>query len=62
MNQLEYQRELAALDSKIALGELEEAKAAERVKELKYQKAQFNLDFLAAVCKQQAQQQTDQGK
>jgi len=53
MSQLEYQREMCAFDEKITLAELETAKAEERVRELKYQKARFNLDFMAAVCKQQ---------
>lgn len=52
MNQMEYQRELSAFDEKITLAELEVSKAEERVRELKYQKARFNLDFMVAVCKQ----------
>ena len=55
MNQMEYQRELCAFEEKIQLAELEVKKAEERVAELKYQKARFNLDFMAAVCKQQTQ-------
>lgn len=57
MNQIEFSRELASFDEKISLAELEEAKAHERVNELKYHKARFNMDFLTAVCKQQAQNQ-----
>jgi hypothetical protein len=58
MNQLEYQRELIAFDEKIALSELEAKKAEERVKELQYQKARFNLDYINAVIKAQAAAQT----
>lgn len=57
MNQLEYQHELMSFDEKIELAELEVAKAQERVKELRYQKARFNLDFTKAVLK--AQQDTE---
>lgn len=53
MDQREYQRELCAFDEKIFLGELEVKKAEERVAELRFQKARFNLDFMVAVCKQQ---------
>jgi len=51
MNQMEFQREIAAYEEKIALAELEETKAAERVKELKYKKARFALDVMSAACK-----------
>ena len=48
--QVNYQREMLSFEEKIALAELEEAKAAERVKELRYQKSRFNLDiFLASL-------------
>jgi hypothetical protein len=60
MNQLEIQREQAAFDEKIALAELEETKAAERVKELKYQKARFTLDLTVAILKQQQEAQPQQ--
>jgi len=54
----EMQRELLAFDEKVALAELEEAKAHERVKELIYQKARFTLEaFMNAMRAQQAQQQ-----
>lgn len=56
MNQLEYQREIAAFEEKIALAELEETKARERKDELKYQKSRFLLDFLTATVRAQAQQ------
>lgn len=53
MNQMEYQRELMSFDEKAALAELEEAKATERVKEIKYQKARFALDVFIANAKEQ---------
>jgi hypothetical protein len=53
VNQADYTRECYAFDEKIFLGELEVKKAEERVAELRYQKARFNLDFMVAVCKQQ---------
>jgi hypothetical protein len=60
--QVDYQREMLAYDEKVALAELEEAKAAERVKELKFQKARFCMDYFLEVQKEreklmQAQQQ-----
>jgi hypothetical protein len=45
---------MCAFDSNIALGELEVTKAKERVDELKFQKARFNLDYINAVIKSQA--------
>lgn len=57
MNQLEYQRELAAFDEKISLAELEESKAAERVKELRYERSRFIFEFTKALLKVQAQQE-----
>jgi hypothetical protein len=54
VDQASYQRELAAFDEKIFLGELEVKKAEERVSELKYQKARFQLDIMVALCQQQA--------
>lgn len=56
-SQLEYQRELLAFDEKITLAELEASKAKERVDELKYQKARFQLDFVVATLKMQQQEQ-----
>ena len=63
--QIDYQREVLAYEEKIALAELEEAKAAERVKELKYHKARFCMDYFLEVQKErekqmQAQQQATQ--
>jgi len=62
MNQLEIQRELAAFDEKIALAELEETKAAERVKELRYQKSRFQLDLIVATLQAQQEQQKNAGR
>jgi len=56
LTQLEYQKELIAYDEKISLAELEASKATERVKELQYQKARFNLEWVTAVIKQQQNQ------
>lgn len=53
----EYQREILAFEEKIALAEMETAKAEERVKELKYQKARFSLDYFTAMMRAQEQQQ-----
>ena len=54
---IDVQRELLSFDEKIALAELEESKAAERVKELKYQKCRFNMEcYLAALKNQQESQ------
>lgn len=58
--ELDYRRELSAFDEKIALAELEASKAQERVNELKYQKARFNLEFLVATIKTQQQQAENQ--
>jgi hypothetical protein len=57
MNQLQFQLEMASFDEKIALAELEQAKAMERVKELIYQKNRLQMDWLRAVAKAQEQQQ-----
>ena len=58
MGQMGYQREMLAFDEKIALAELEVAKAEERVKELKFHKIRFAVDSMNAHMKasQQAQQ------
>jgi len=53
MNQMEFNRELLSFDEKIMLAKLEEAKAAERVRELEYQKARFSLDIYLANMKEQ---------
>jgi hypothetical protein len=63
MDQMRFQMELAAFDEKIALAELEESKAAERVKELKYEKARFQMEILNVVARQQdAVRQQAQGQ
>ena len=52
MNQVEYERELLSFE---ALSELEEAKAAQRVKEIRYQKARFALEaFMARIREEEA--------
>jgi len=52
----DYQREVLAFEEKISLAELEEAKAHQRVKELQFQKARFNMDvFVNMMREQQAQ-------
>lgn len=53
MNQAEFQREVLAFDEKIALAELEVAKAEERVKELKYQKSHFQFEMVRASISEQ---------
>jgi len=63
MDQLKFQLEMAAFEEKIALAELEESKAAERVKELKYERSRFHMEFLSHVARaqEQAQKQQPQG-
>ena len=51
----DFQREIFAYDEKIALSKLEESKAAERTKELEFQKARFMLEAFLASIKQQQQ-------
>jgi hypothetical protein len=46
MDQLQYALELASYDEKIALAELEESKAAERVKELRYELTRYKMQWL----------------
>ena len=60
LNNMEYQRELAAFDEKITLAQLEATKALERVDELKYQKARFELDVRVAMLK--SVQEQNQGQ
>lgn len=60
MDQLSYQLEVSAFDEKIALAELEASKAAERVKELIYQKARFNMEWMRLVAKEQEQKRANQ--
>ena len=62
MEQLKFQLEMAAFDEKCALAELEEAKAAERVKELRYEKARFHMEWLSHIARQQEQAMQQQQK
>jgi hypothetical protein len=55
MDQLKFQLEMAAYEEKIALAELEESKAAERVKELKYERCRFQMEWLSHVARAQEQ-------
>jgi len=57
---IEIERELAAFDEKIALAQLEATKATERVDELKYQKARFQLDIKVATIRALQEQQKAQ--
>ena len=50
-DQLRYAMEMASFDEKIGLAELEESKAAERTKELKYEKCRFQVKWLEAAAK-----------
>lgn len=56
MNQLEVQRELCSFDEKVALAELEESKASQRVKEIRYEKARFLVSLSVQQCKEQPAQ------
>ena len=61
MDQMQFQLEMTAFDEKIALAELEKAKAEERVKELSYEKVRFQMQWLTHVAQAQErarQQQT----
>jgi len=53
MDQMQYQMEMVAFDEKIALAELEKAKAEERVKELTYEKVRFQMQWLIQVAQAQ---------
>ena len=46
-------REILSFNEKIALAELEEVKAKERVYELKFQKARYDLDIYQLIQQQQ---------
>jgi len=52
MLDMDYRRESLAFDEKIALAELEQHKATQRVYELKFQKARFNSEVFLQNCKQ----------
>ena len=57
MDQLKFQLEMAAFQEKTSLAELEVSKAKERVSELKYEQARFQLEWLSHVARAQEQQQ-----
>lgn len=60
--EMQYQREVLAFREKIALAKLEESKAGERVSELEYEQARFEVEFFAQMAKinQQAMAQQQQ--
>jgi transcription initiation factor IIE alpha subunit len=58
VDELKYNLEILSFQEKVALAELEEAKAHERVKELEYEKARFQMQWLIHVA--QAQEKTRQ--
>jgi transcription initiation factor IIE alpha subunit len=64
MDQFQFQMEMASFEEKRALAELEEAKAHERVKELEYEKARFQMQWLVHVAQAQekARQQAAQAQ
>ena len=49
----QFALENAAYEEKIALAKLEESKAAERVSELEYERARFQMQWLQLVAKEQ---------
>jgi hypothetical protein len=53
MNEISFQLEMAAFQEKLALGELEEAKSHERVKEIAFQLARFQMEWLKQMAKEQ---------
>lgn len=57
MDQIAYQLELLAFSEKIALAELEESKAAERVMQLKYEQARYMMEVNRQLAKAQQQAQ-----
>ena len=52
-----YQLELCAFLEKTALAELEEVKARERVYEIKYEAARYNMEMMRIAMKQQQEAQ-----
>jgi len=54
MDQMMYQRELLAFDTKINLAELEVAKAKERVRELMYERSRFQEEAFVHIQQQAA--------
>ena len=57
MMNADYQREMISFDEKIALGKLEEAKAHQRVLEIEFQKARFNMEMFINAMKEQQKAQ-----
>ena len=58
MDQNQYQAELFSFAEKISLAKLEEAKAAQRVRELEFERDRFQKDiFLASLKPQQPEAQ-----
>ena len=51
MDGVQFNMEMAAFDSNIALAELEASKADQRVKELKYNKTRFVMEVLQMQAK-----------
>jgi len=60
MDNLQISREQASFSEKIALAKLEVSKAEERVRELEYQAARFNLEVMVQLAQQQQMQQQPQ--
>ena len=60
MDQMRFQLEMASFEEKIALAELEVSKAEERVRELKYEKTRFQMEWLAMIAKAQQKQANQQ--
>lgn len=53
----DYQREMLAFEEKISLAKLEEAKAHQRVQEIEFQKARFNMEYFVNIMKKQQENQ-----
>ena len=53
MSEIDFQLELTAFAEKMALAELEVVKAEERVAEIKYQSARYQMEWLKQVAKAQ---------
>lgn len=52
----DYQREMLAFEEKSALAKLEEAKAHQRVQEIEFHKARFNMEYFVNMMKKQEDQ------
>lgn len=55
MNQVELNRELLSFAEKISLAKLEESKAAQRVREIEYQRERFSLEAFMVNAREDAQ-------